>query len=346
MDYFGHLKIDGKSYIREQLLHSSNSFIKEWVSSSRTFKVQTSGTTGEPKEFTFLKSQAIASAKMTCEFFRLDKNTNALCCISTNFIGGKMFIVRGFVSGMNLILVEPSANPLKGIKERIDFVSLVPMQVYTILQDDETKEKLKTITNVLIGGAPLPVDLENKLAGFPNNIYLSFAMTETLSHVALRNISGANMSDYFEVLPNVSISTDTRDCLVINAPLLNDNPVITNDVVEIIDTKQFRWMGRFDDAINSGGIKIYPEVIEKKLHAIIPNHRYFISSVPDQKLGKKVILVIEGIELNEIPTVREKAKAVLTKYEIPKEYYAIGKFIETQTGKIKKRETLDMLLNI
>ncbi len=315
-------------------------FIQEWISPDDVIKVKTSGTTGEPKEIIFKKTQAIASAKMTCNYFGLHKNTNALLCLSTEFIGGKMMVVRAFVSGMNLITIEPTGNPLKKLTEKIDFASMVPLQVINSLEDESTKSKFLFIPNIIIGGAPVSSVLENALADCTNDVYSTFAMTETLSHIALKKLSGKDKKDSFEVLPNITISSDKRGCLVIKAPTLNENPIITNDVVEIVDSTHFNWLGRFDTVINSGGIKTHPEIIEKKLSSHLQHNRFFIASLPDEKLGQKVIMVVECLEGFDIKQIIASAEKILSKYEMPKEYYRVEKFIETASGKIKKEETL------
>lgn len=356
MKYPEQLTLNGTTYTREELgtlvetkLSSTDiveyekslySFIKEWISSNDTIKVKTSGTTGEPKEISFLKSQAIASAQMTCNYFRLNKNTNALLSLSTEFIGGKMMVVRAFVSGMNLITVEPNSSPLVNLDMQIDFASMVPLQVHNCLQNIETKRKLLSIPNVIIGGAPVSPILENILVNCTNSIYSTFAMTETLSHIALKKLSGKDRQNYYETLSGVAISTDERGCLIVNAPTLNEKTIVTNDVVEIINPSHFRWLGRYDNVINSGGVKIHPEIIENKLASVILQNRFFISSLPNERLGQKVVMVIEcgkGFDVSRIATEIEK---ILSKYEAPKEYYRVDKFIETATGKVKKEEIL------
>jgi o-succinylbenzoate---CoA ligase len=330
------LSLVGLNEYEKHLYH----FIKEWISPINSIMLKTSGTTGESKEITVLKSKAIASAQMTCEYFGLNKNTDALLCLSTEYIGGKMMIVRAFVSGMNLITVEPDSNPLFGLNTQIDFASMVPLQVNNCLENENTKSKFISIPEIIIGGAALSSQLEKELAKCSNNVYSTFAMTETLSHIALRKLSGINRDDYYKLLPGISILIDKRNCLVINTPALDDKPIITNDMVEIINPTSFRWLGRYDNVINSGGIKIHPEMVERKLSSLINQNRFFITSLPDEKLGEKVTMVIEcgnNFEIKEIITHTGK---ILSKYEMPKDFYHTDKFLETATGKVKKTETM------
>ncbi len=356
MSYFETITLNGVAYSGEALVRfiedklSSGKLkeyeislyvsIRDWISYSNVILANTSGTTGEPKTITIEKIRAIASAKMTCDYFGLNENTTALLCLSTEFIGGKMMVVRAFVSGMNLITVEPNGNPLEGRNEKIDFASMVPLQVQNSLQNEVRKKKFHAIPNVIIGSAPVSPALEKVITECPNNIYSTFAMTETLSHIALKKLSGKDKKDYYETLPGVSISTDDRKCLVVIAPSLNEKTIVTNDVAEIINPTHFRWLGRFDNVINSGGIKIHPEIVENKLADVLPNHRFFITSVSDEKLGQKVVIVIEGKYDFDLSNIKNQAGETLSKYEIPKEYFISDKFIETVSGKVKKGDTL------
>ncbi|MGP8215837.1 MAG: AMP-binding protein [Bacteroidia bacterium] len=350
------LILNGHTYSKNELVHLANDklqlkklsdyerfmflFIKEWVSAGKTIQVKTSGSTGVPKIMEVQKKQMIESAKMTCSYFDITKKSNILLCLSTEFIAGKMMIVRAFLSGANLVTVKPGNNPLENLKQKIDFAAMVPLQVENILADSKTARLFNFIDNVIIGGATISKGLEAKLAKCKNSVYSTFAMTETLSHFALRRLSGNERSDYFELLPGINISTDERGCMVVYAPLLNDAPIVTNDIVECTDSRHFRWLGRYDNVINSGGIKLYPETLEEKLSAIIKLHRFFIASLPDRKLGQKVVLVLEGAGKSDISRIKKGVEKVLGKYEKPREYIAVKEFAETPNGKVKRKETL------
>jgi O-succinylbenzoic acid--CoA ligase len=361
MNYFDELTLNGQTYFRDDLVRLINKridepeisdfkkslyhFIDEWISDKETITVNTSGTTGAPKAITFRKEQFISSALMTCNYFNLTSIKRGLLCLSPDYIAGKMMVVRAFVSGMDLITLEPSDKPLLGITEKVDFAALVPLQVQNLMNDEISKKRFQTIKHVIIGGAPISPSLEKELESCTNAIYATFAMTETLSHIALRRLSGKSKSDKYFALQGVEFDKDARDCLVVHAPLVNDAPVITNDVVELYDSTHFKWLGRYDNVINSGGIKIHPEILEVKLASSIKN-RFFISSLPDEKLGQKIVIVIESekeLSKKEIETQLEK---VLSKYEKPKAYFVIDKFLETPTGKVKKEETLKIATKI
>jgi len=362
MNYFDELTLNGQTYFRDDLVKLINNridepeisnfkkslyrFIGDWVSDNGTITVNTSGTTGNPKTVVFKKEQFISSALMTCNYFNLTDRTRGLLCLSTDYIAGKMMVVRAFVSGMNLMILEPSDKPLLGATEKVDFAAFVPLQVQNLMNDEISKKRFQTIKNVIIGGAPIAPSLENELQRCTNAIYATFGMTETLSHVALRRVSGKSMSDKYFALQGVDFESDDRGCLIVNAPLVNDSPVITNDVIELNDSTHFRWLGRFDNVINSGGIKIYPEVLENKLALIIPNNRFFIASLPDEKLGQKIVMVIEDVSNSEIKNLKSRIEKILSKYEVPKEYYSVYKFLETASGKVRKQETLKIAAGI
>jgi o-succinylbenzoate---CoA ligase len=321
-------------------------FIKEWIAKGDILSVKTSGSTGTPKQIVVKKSQMLESAKITCDYFKLSAETNALHCLSTDFIAGKMMVVRAFVSGFNLITVKPDNNPLTTINQKIHFAAMIPFQVQKVLAKKNTKEIFESIDNVIIGGAPVSHSFEQVLALFPNNVYATFAMTETLSHIALRKLSGKVKSELFELLPGIKISVNKDGCLVIDAPRLNEEPIVTNDVVEIKDETHFKWLGRHDNVINSGGVKLYPEKMEEVLSGVVKDHRSFIASLEDKEFGEKVVLVLEGVTKDEIVKIKGDADNALGKYEKPREYLTVAKFIETPNGKIKRKETLMAALGI
>ena len=299
------------------------SFILEWLNDNDYIIAHTSGSTGKPKEIQLAKNMLVASAKNTCAFFHLTTESKTLLCIPAAFIGGKMMLVRGFVSGMDVHTIKTTSSPLEQINTCFHFVALTPQQAM-----QSSNEALEYFANVIIGGGEVNTALENKLHNVKCNCYSTYGMTETASHVALKHIGKQN---YFEALPTISFTTDERNCLVIHAPKLLESPLVTNDVVELLSPTQFVWKGRFDNVINSGGIKIYPEEVEKKLHPFI-SQRFFIGKLPDEVLGEKVVLVIESDKELTI----DFSSTTLTAYEKPKQIIYTKKFIETESGKVKR----------
>jgi len=246
-----------------------------------------------------------------------------------------MMIVRALYSKLNLICIEPSLLPLKDIPEDliIDFAPLTPMQLHGVTN-------IGSIRKILLGGGPVNAELEQASQTLGAAIFHGFGMTETFTHIALRPINGSDKSPVYHGLEGVRFTTDDRDCLIIQVPFLPE-PIVTNDVVELINEQSFIWKGRADHVINSGGIKLFPEEIEKKLETILSN-RFFIAGLPDETLGEKLCLFIEGpiFDTNEISTLREKIDLLLNKYEKPKEIIFIDKFCTTGSGKIKRGETV------
>src|SRR6185312_2130607 len=222
-------------------------FIREWISASQTISLNTSGSTGKPKTIKVKKEQMIASAQMTSKYFKLNSKSNLLLCLSTDYIAGKMMVVRAFVSGANLVTANPDGNPLKELKAKADFAAMVPLQVQNALSVSTAKKKFQSIKNVIIGGAAIPHQLEKQIAKCSNNVYSTFAMTETLSHIALRRLSGKKKSDMYELLPGIKIKKDKRGCMIVSAPKLDAKPIITNDIVEIKGARHFKWLGRYDN---------------------------------------------------------------------------------------------------
>lgn len=270
-------------------------FLAEWNNDRPDIKVQTSGSTGKPTELWVRKEFMRQSARTTCNYFQLKEGDKALLCMPLKYIAGKMMVVRTLVTGLDLIVQPPSGHPLKGELPPLDFAAMTPMQVYNSLQVPEEEERLKQIKILLIGGASLDTELEKKLSTFPNPVYLSYGMTETVSHIALRQINGEKASSYYTPFPSVKISLSEKGTLVIDAPLVSEEILITNDLAEILDDGSFRILGRIDNMINSGGIKIITEELEKELRTII-SANFVVTSVPHPQLGEAVTLLIEGID--------------------------------------------------
>ncbi len=301
-------------------------FIKNWFSKDSYVIVKTSGTTGKSKEIKIEKSAMMNSAIATGDFFDLPAGIRALCCLPVKYIAGKMMLVRAMVLGWEIDTIDPTSNPLKEVSKDYDFVAMVPLQVKNSL------DKLNRVRVLLIGGAPLNKQLSSKLIELRCNAYESYSMTETVTHVALKKVGNKS----FRVLPNVKISIDNRNCLVINAPQLNPEELITNDVVDLISESEFIWKGRIDNVVNSGGIKLFPEQIEEKLVNKI-HSRFFVAGIPDEVFNEKLVLFIEGKEFKLDASIFDK----LDKYEKPKGIFFIDKFPETETGKIKRKEIVN-----
>lgn len=326
---------------------STLAFCKAWLTGQQGFTIQTSGSTGTPKSIILHRSQMEASAKLTEKALGLKEGYTSLLCLDPRYIAGKMMLVRGMVTGMTTIAVEPCANPLEKTGETsIDFAALVPHQLHAILRSPQTKKILSTIKCLLIGGSALDKPTIDILRDLPCSCYASYGMTETITHIALQKLNGENRQDFFQTLEGVTVSMDERGCLVIHSRHLGGAKIITNDLVEILSPSKFRWLGRFDNVINSGGIKIIPEKIEKAVEHVfatlhLPN-RFFVSSQSHDTLGEQVILVIEGrISAENQAQLNQLLRENLPRYEIPREIKVISKFELTNTGKIDRGKTLN-----
>jgi o-succinylbenzoate---CoA ligase len=302
-------------------------FIFNWFSSENEITIKTSGSTGNPKEIRFTKAQMICSAQRTLEYFQVQAGENVLLCLPVKYIAGMMMVVRAFAGRLNLITLAPQKLQLEEISGNIDFASLVPLQIEKIIDKKQDLNKLKKI---LVGGTSIGPKLLEKLNGFyKGQAWETYGMTETLTHVAVRKITGSNPSLSYTGLPGITFSTDERGCLSISDPYLQAEPVQTNDCVDLISNTQFRLLGRFDNIINSGGIKIRPEELERELAFYIKN-KFCISSIADEKLGEQVVLLVEkGTDLQTV----EKGIKSLDTYKQPKKTIELEQFPVTRNGK-------------
>ena len=312
-------------------------FLSDWLNPEDTVTVNTSGSTGPARQMKIRKQFLVNSAAMTIEYLQLKPGINALLCLGANYIAGKMMIVRALTGGFNLILSPPEGNPLINIQDNIGFTAMVPLQLYNILKNKESITLLTKVNKLIIGGTAIPPSLEQRLSGFPNEIYATYGMTETVSHIAMRRVNGRKASQYYELLPQLSAWADENDCLIINAPKLSDKVIYSTDIVRFSDKNHFEVLGRLDHIINSGGIKLVPEEIERKIQQLFSG-RFIFSSLPDEKYGEKLILIIENPGQNKIDKeilILQLGK-LLKSHEIPKEIYFLQHFPETVNTKISR----------
>jgi len=340
------LKINGKRYNNQNLADINDSeirnFLEEWGNDLPTISVRTSGSTGTPKLISLLKTDMIASAELTGEYFNLQKGQSALLCLPVKYIAGKMMVIRAIVSQLDLISVTPSSNPLITCESKINFAAMTPMQVKMVL--NKNPEKLDLINQLIIGGALVNNVLKARLQNVKSDCYSTYGMTETITHIAIKKLNKKNKSDTFKALPNVTFELNNNDCLVVNTPHLQTSTVTTNDVALLVDSQRFKWLGRFDNTINSGGIKLQPESLEFKIIILTKEKRFFFSSLPDEVLGEKLILVIESKGV--IPNFEARLSELLDPFEMPKTIYYMDSFIETENGKVNRKETVLQAYNL
>ena len=330
-------------------------FIKEWNNGSDKLPVHTSGSTGNPKLLWVEKRRMEASARMTCDFLQLREDQTALLCLSVDYIAGKMMVVRAMVQKLQLVSVEPDGHPLKAVEQDIDFAAMVPLQVYNSLQNPIERERLRRIRHLIIGGSAIDPALTRQLKDFPNAVWSTYGMTETLSHIALRRLNGCHADDWYTPLSGVEVSLHTNGCLIVTAPHLCSHPLVTNDLAEIkpkvlstptqIKPKNsstgnlFRILGRLDNVIVSGGVKIQIEEVENVLrpHLSLP---YAIVRCKDDKFGEIIGLKFVAADLHNATSEIEKLCAIcrryLPKYWQPKHYLPVEEIELTATGKVKR----------
>lgn len=313
-------------------------FILEWLDGNDFITVKTSGSTGIPKEINLLKNHVFNSANATITFFNLRENTKALLCLSSEYIAGKMMLVRAMIAGWDLQTVAPEKNPIENIEGNFDFTAMVPYQVFHSLAH------LHKVKKLIVGGGAVSSELEQQLQNVSTLVFATYGMTETISHIAVRPLNGKEKSAIFSALPKVSFSLNEKGCLQIHAPEISEEIVVTNDVVELLSSTSFKFLGRIDNVINTGGVKVHPEVVEEKLSLHL-KQPFFIASEKDEALGERVILIIESERQLKLEDYSEVFK-ILSAYEKPKRVYNMPQFIYTETGKMKRADVLKNLNKI
>jgi O-succinylbenzoic acid--CoA ligase len=322
----------------EEWIKDIYSFLMRWTDTNDTIDLQTSGSTGTPKIIQVKKTAMIFSAQQSVAFFNFLKDEKWLLCLPAQFIGGQMIFVRAMVCGANVFATEPKIDFT--ITGNFDFASMIPMQAEKYPESD------LTIKRILIGGASVPKFIEEKLQkNTSTEFYASYGMTETISHIALRKINGANASYYFKPLKNILLTSDERGCLTIYNRNYSEDVINTNDLVEFNAENEFMIIGRADHIINSGGLKIIPETIEKIISSVLPGP-ILVIGIPDEKLTEKPILLIEGREKDAsvIKLLKNYIIENIEKNKQPKEIVFVARFDYTESGKVNRKATRENYL--
>lgn len=328
----------GGDYDRDTLL-----FIQSWLRGEKVFPITTSGSTGKPKTITITRDAMEHSARMTARALQLAASDRALACINTRYIGGKMMLVRALTLDMHLTIVSPSSHPLVNLRPGtpIDFIALVPLQLETLLGHADAVAMLNKAKAIIVGGAPVGEPLKQKLQVLKAPVYATYGMTETVSHIALKKLNGTDKDQYFKVFPEVIIGQDKRGCLTIRSIVTGGKKIITNDRVSMINDHEFEWLGRIDNVVNTGGIKVQLEELESKIEDILTglgrNEPLMVAVKDNLRLGQKLILLLEGRGQKE-----DELTALLKKqlgYQAPREIKWVPEFSRTRTGKINRHQT-------
>lgn len=315
-------------------------FLIDWLNNKDHLYVSTSGSTGQPKAIKLKKQAMVNSAIATGDFFGLEPGDKAIDCLPSHYIAGKMMLVRAMILGLEIDCVEPSAHPIFDYEKHYDFCAMIPLQL------KHTINYTQNIETIIVGGSKLTKPLLEKIKGCNSKFYETYGMTETLTHVAVRQLpSKASQGDkLFNALPDVTFGQDKRNCLVIRASKLVNEALVTNDIVNLKSETSFELLGRFDNVVNSGGVKLFPEQIEDKLQPVI-DERFIVAGEEDAALGEKLILIVENPR-DSVKSIQNRIKLLkgLTKFEVPKVIYTIDKFSETVNGKIQRNETIETVL--
>lgn len=312
----------------EEWLRNISNFLAEWYDSGDFVKTRTSGSTGKPKIIELSKQTMQGSALRTIDYLNLKKGTHAFNCLPASYIAGRMMLVRSIVGNWNLNIDVPSTRPT--IPDHIEFTALTPPQLDFVLSLNQAPKV------VLVGGAPVSRNLEARLIKNSSiEVYLTYGMTETASHVALRKLNGDDRSDHFRAIPGVRFTTNEHRQLIIHADYINHKPLITHDAVDLISETEFFWLGRLDNVINSGGIKLHPEKIEAELGKIL-TVPFFVAAMEDDKWGEVPALVVE----KDADFSLQWDQINLNRYEIPKVIIFVRKLRLTVSGKMDRKTTL------
>ena len=341
------LKINGRlcesvEDVRQCASEKLAAFVEEFTGAEDSVSAHTSGSTGTPKEIRLLKSDMRASARLTNEFFGIGEDSVLYLCLSPDYIAGKMMIVRAMEAGAELVEQRPSNEPMAGYdsNRRVTLLAVVPSQIGYLLNHPEY---LDMVDNLIIGGGALSERMEHWLADKGVKAYKTYGMTETCSHIALSAVSRESLP--YTAIGDETFSVDSRGCLMVDAPQFTTRNIVTNDIVELVDSRNFHWRGRIDNVINTGGLKVFPEEVEQAIARILPRVKFYVTSRPSEKWGEELVMVLEYAGIGE--NVRkegevhgslvEKLRRVLPPHAIPRHYIAVSHIPSTSSGKIIRK---------
>jgi O-succinylbenzoic acid--CoA ligase len=345
----------------DELSRPALDFCRAWLRGDERFTLTTSGSTGPPKPIELTRAQMAASARATAAALGLRAGDRSLICLPTRFIAGRMMLVRGLVLGFESRLVEPSADPLASLPEaeRFAFAAFVPLQMQTMLEGPpDRRARLDAMRAILVGGAPLSPALEGAIATLTAPVFHTYGMTESATHIALRPLTGARRSDRFLPLPGVETRLDDRGCLALRGPMTANAWLQTNDLVDLAGDGSFRWLGRVDLVVNSGGVKVAVEALEERLHGLLAEageaatgtewgaRRFFLAGVPDERLGQALTLIVEGepLPVAEQEALKAFLRVRLEPWETPRQLLFTARLAETPNGKIDRPTSLAQAL--
>lgn len=318
-----------------------NDFLSEWNNESSTITLMTSGSTGKPKSITVEKERMRESARRTCRFLGLSSGDTALLCLPIDYIAGKMMVVRSIVAGLNLTTISPTSHPFaqpETFGKRFDLVALVPQQVHESLTSERETSALKSVRHIIIGGGPIDRGQEASLQDFPHAVWSTYGMTETLSHIALRRLNGQDASEWYYPFEGIAVSLSHAGCLILDAPGICNEPLTTNDLAEIgADGRSFKILGRIDNVVNSGGIKLQIEEIEQTIRPWIKGD-FIVTKSPDKLLGEALTLLLDRESPEDPGQLKDRLHERLPRFHAPKHIYRVDKLPYTPNGKPARAE--------
>ncbi|MCS7019063.1 MAG: AMP-binding protein [Cytophagales bacterium] len=333
----------------EGIYRAALQFSRSWLQGQETFQLFTSGSTGTPQPVAISRLQMLASIRATAAALQLSSGQSALVCLNPAYVAGIMMLARGWQLGLHMYLVAPTSRPLQHFDThmRFDFVAMVPLQLQQSICHQPDKYILDRCGNIIVGGAAMNVALEQATQSVRATVYATFGMTETVSHIALRRINGKHPEADYGLLPNITAQTDERSCLMICGEVTQGRWITTNDIVTFTAPRRFRFEGRADFVINSGGIKIFPEKLEQQIAALqipaLQNKRFIITAQPDEQLGEQVVLVVETNQLPNVEQIVQCLKEKLPRYHAPQHIFCLPQFPQTATGKVNRKELQQLI---
>jgi O-succinylbenzoic acid--CoA ligase len=313
--------------------------------------VSTSGTTGTPKGAMLTRAALTSSADATHQ--RLGGPGRWLLALPAHHIAGLQVLVRSVIAGLAPVALSARfdaaelAAAVSAMGSGRRYASMVAAQLDKALSDASARAALAELDAILIGGGPTPARIAEKAAAAGISVVRTYGMSET---------AGGCVYDGAP-LQGVDVRIDLDGRIALGGATLakgyrnpsDDDPFrepgwfVTDDVGTLDTSRKLRVLGRTDDAISTGGLTVFPQLVENALasHPRVADCAVF--GVPDDRLGQRVVAAIVAAGGYPPPTLdelRTHLKTMLDPTAAPREVHVVDELPRRGIGKVDRRRLI------
>jgi len=295
----------------------------------------TSGSSSAPKMAAHSIDNFLYSALGSNEALALSDTDSWLLSLPLFHVGGIAILFRIFLSAGSVVITElPFLDSLYQFP--VTHVSMVPTQLYRLVQN-KPQSIPSSIKSILVGGAPIGLDLFEKISHLGINILPTYGMTEMSSQVTMAHPKDSSSG---VALPYREIRISEEGEILVRGKTLflgylqnktnlhcplNDTWFATKDLGKIDENGNLRVLGRKDNMFISGGENIHPETIERELLTLPGIIQAFVIAIEDKEFGHRPVAFIDQDQqkIKTLDEIKEHLSLKLPKYYCPIKIYNI-----------------------